>query len=139
MHPYHHALSSVRRFGGDVGDYLPIHDFFDSSKQHFADFRHRALRHHTLGIFQAEHTFGVTITNSDGKEVPVRLIAEQHIQEDLGFIPTVADWLRAIQVKPWMRRKQTNNPVMYEDAIDGDDLTRSARGSRQFLEEPIAE
>lgn len=28
-HPYHHALSSVRKWGGSVNDYLPIHSWFD--------------------------------------------------------------------------------------------------------------
>ena len=32
-HPYHHALSSVRKWGGTVEDYLPIHSWFDASKQ----------------------------------------------------------------------------------------------------------
>jgi len=44
MHSYYHALSSVKRFGGKPEDYLPIHEFFDESKSHFADFRHRAAR-----------------------------------------------------------------------------------------------
>ena len=47
-HPYHHALSSVRKWGGCVEDYQAIHDWFDASKQITADFRHRALRHHAL-------------------------------------------------------------------------------------------
>jgi hypothetical protein len=52
-HPYHHALSSVRKWGGAVEDYIPIHNWFDESKQIIADFRHRALRHHSEGIFMA--------------------------------------------------------------------------------------
>ena len=47
-HPYHHALSSVKKWGGTVDDYLPHHEFFDASKLILADFRHRALRHHAL-------------------------------------------------------------------------------------------
>jgi hypothetical protein len=35
-------------------------------------------------------------------EVPVRYIAEQHIKEDLGRIPTVQDWLAEIRAQPWM-------------------------------------
>ena len=50
-HPYHHSLSSVKKWGGNVDDYQPIHDWFDQSKQIIADFRHRALRHHAEGIF----------------------------------------------------------------------------------------
>lgn len=53
-HPYHHALSSVRKRGGEVADHLPIHDRFDESKMIVADFRHRALRHHAEGICMAE-------------------------------------------------------------------------------------
>ena len=31
-HPYHHALASVKKWGGEVSDYLPLHDWFDQSK-----------------------------------------------------------------------------------------------------------
>jgi hypothetical protein len=103
-HPYHHALSSVRRWGGRVEDYLPIHDWFDASKAHLADFRHRALRHHAEGIFWAEEVFGHTLTNSEGRVVPVRFIGEQHVKEDLGWIPTLADWFKHIRVQPWMAK-----------------------------------
>lgn len=48
-HPMFHAESSVRRFGGKNEDYLPIHQWLDSSKQEYCDFRHRALRQ--LGDF----------------------------------------------------------------------------------------
>jgi hypothetical protein len=54
-HSYHHALSSARRFGGKGDDYTAVHTWFDSSN--LADFRHRALRHHT-----ADHQKN---TNSD--------------------------------------------------------------------------
>ena len=73
-HPYHHALSSVQKWGGTPEDYLPLHDWFDASKAFLPDFRHRALRHHAEGIFWCEEVFGHTITNSAGKVVPVRFI-----------------------------------------------------------------
>jgi hypothetical protein len=50
-HPYHHCLSSIRKWGGEIADYLPLHSWFDQSKSIAADFRHRALRHHAEGIF----------------------------------------------------------------------------------------
>ena len=50
-HPYHHALASVKKWGGEVSDYMPLHTWFDQSKSIAADFRHRALRHHAEGIF----------------------------------------------------------------------------------------
>ena len=101
-HPYHHALSSVNKWGGRVEDYQAIHDWFDESKAHVADFRHRVLRHHSEGIFMAEKIFGTTITNSDGRVVPVRYVGEQHVKEDLGKIPTLADWCLNIKPEPWM-------------------------------------
>jgi hypothetical protein len=29
VHPYHHSLSSMRKWGGEVSDYLPLHSWFD--------------------------------------------------------------------------------------------------------------
>lgn len=103
-HPHFHAVSSARLFGGTPADYIAIHNWFDATKSSFADYRHRALRHHAEGIFDCERVFGITLTNSDGKQVPVRYIAEQHVIEDCGRIPTVADWLSRIQPEAWMSR-----------------------------------
>lgn len=111
--PYHHALSSVRKFGGRREDYQAIHDWFDATKALVGDFRHRALRHHTAGIFEAEKAFGTVITNSDGKEVPTRLIGEQHVIEDCGFLPTPQDWLKHIAPQPWM-----NKPLKLSKMLD---------------------
>lgn len=103
-HPYHHALSSVKKWGGKPEDYLAIHNWFDESKSAYADFRHRALRHHSEGIFMCEKEFGVTIVNSNNRVIPVRLVAEQHVHEDCGFIPSLKDWLQHINPQPWMTR-----------------------------------
>ena len=129
-HPYHHALSSVKKWGGVVEDYQAIHDWFDHSKAQRADPRHRALRHHAEGIFTCEEVFGTTLTlstcakcgvlksehwtkNGDedmhvftGKVIPVRWVGEQHVQEDLGFIPTANMWLEGIPLQPWMNRSR---------------------------------
>ena len=101
-HPLKHAQNSVKKFGGQAEDYLAIHQWFDESKAFFADFRHRALRHHAEGIFLSERIFGLTITNSEGNQIPVRYIGEQHVKEDLGRIPTAQDWLTQIQPQRWM-------------------------------------
>src|SRR5580693_4951413 len=106
-HPYHHSLSSVRKWGGSVADYQFIHDWFDASKAIIADFRHRALRHHAEGIFMAETIFGHTLTLSTGRVIPTRWVGEQHVREDLGFIPSFADWVKAIRPEPWMGRATT--------------------------------
>jgi hypothetical protein len=101
-HPYHHSLSSVKKWGGVVEDYLPIHSWFDASKEMMADFRHRALRHHAEGIFMCETIFGPTIKISTGREIPTRWIGEQHVLEDLNRIPSMQDWFSNITPKSWM-------------------------------------
>ena len=103
-HPYHHALSSAKKWGGTAEDFLPLHSWFDESKMISSDFRHRALRHHAEGIFMAERFFGPVMTISTGRIIPVRLIGEQHVHEDIGFIPGFADWIKAIRPEPWMGR-----------------------------------
>jgi hypothetical protein len=36
------------------------------------------------------------------KIVSVRDVAEDHIREDLGFLPTLERWVREMPIKPWM-------------------------------------
>jgi hypothetical protein len=110
-HPIYHAESSARKFGGQPEDYEAIHNWLDATKEEFCDFRHRALRHHSHGVFECERQFGVVIENSDGKPVPVRYIAEQHIKEDCGGrVPTVQDWLEGIPPKAWMSKGYEMTP-----------------------------
>jgi hypothetical protein len=111
-HSYIHAVSSARRFGGKAEDYLAVHNWFDATKAIAADFRHRALRHHSEGIFLAEQIFGTTILNSAGRPVPVRMVGEQHVREDFnGRIPAANDWLRAIRAEPWMHVRPADMPT----------------------------
>lgn len=108
MKAFNHCKSSVKTFGGCLADYHKIHSWFDESKEHYGDIRHRALRHHTLGVAECEKKFGIYITNSQGKEIPVKSIAEQHIVEDLGFIPSLQDWYSNIHPKSWMASTKKN-------------------------------
>jgi len=108
--PYHHVVSSAKKFGGEPDEYQKLHEWLDGSKAHMADFRHRALRHHSEGIFMLEEMFGATMTISTGRVVPVRFIGEQHVLEDLGRIPTVQDWLGKIQPERWMLGRSRAEP-----------------------------
>ena len=56
--PIFHSMTSVKRWGGKNEDYQPIHDWLDATKETYADFRHRALRHHSQGCFEAEREIG---------------------------------------------------------------------------------
>ena len=102
MKPLYHANVSVKKYGGTVEDYMPIHDFFDSSKACLPDVRHRCLLHSSFGIFLVERVFGTYITNSDQKRIPVRDIAEDHVIQDMGYIPTVEKWLKNMPIEDWM-------------------------------------
>ena len=113
MKPLIHAKSSVRKYGGAIEDYLPIHNWMDSTKSAYADLRHRAILHSAFGIYLAEQVFGVYIKNAQGKDVSVRDVAEDHVIEDLGFIPSMENYLQNMTIQPWMsgtmrsRRKDT--------------------------------
>lgn len=140
-HCYHHALSSARKFGGTAEDYIALHNWFDESKAITADFRHRALRHHAEGIFMLERFFGTVITVSTGREVPVRQIGEQHVIEDLGFIPSFADWVRCIRPEPWMQRAQPIHRIVDPFAADPDKgnapvARRQADGGARSIADP---
>lgn len=104
--PYIHARSSARRFGGIPEDYMDIHNLMDDSKSSVADVRHRAVFHSAYGIFIVEKMFGATRENADGKTYSVRDIAEQHVLEDLGFIPSLEQWLKDMPIEPWMQGKR---------------------------------
>jgi hypothetical protein len=104
MTPYKHAQSTAQKWGGTPEDYVNIHDWFDETKAYTGDWTHRALRHHSAGIQWAVETFGHTIQNSNGQKIPTKLIAEQHIEEDCGFIPTPHQYLQPLKKAPeaWM-------------------------------------
>jgi hypothetical protein len=108
MKPHLHAKSSVNRYGGVLEDYIKIHNYMDNTKSAMADHRHRAILHSSYGIFIVEDVFGVTITNSEGRVVSVRDIAEDHVIEDLGFIPSMENWLMNMQIQPWMSGTERN-------------------------------
>lgn len=110
MNSWYHSQSSAKKWGGRPEDYSMVHDFLDSSKQVFGDVRHRSLYHHTMGTYLCEKIFGptISITKSSGKvvQVPTRLIAERHIIEDLGWLPSPADYLKNTPVEKWMSGSQ---------------------------------
>lgn len=121
MKPFVHAQNSARKYGGVPSDYQAVHDFFDSSKAALPDIRHRALLHSAFGIFLVERVFGTTITNSDGKQISTRQIGEDHVIEDLGFIPTIEHWLRNIPIADWMHGAARGKRTRHYDYAPNND------------------
>lgn len=103
--PWIHAKSSARKYGGEPGDYLEIHELMDSSKVVTSLPTHRALTHNTYFVSAIlPRIFGeVFKRKSDGKLISTRDIGEQHIAEDFnGFIPSASDYLDCMNVPDWM-------------------------------------
>ena len=120
MNSWYHAQSCVRKFGGTPEHYLPIHEFIDSSKKIVGDVRHRSIYHHTEGVWLCERIFGrvLRIPRGTGGEklVPVRLVAERHIIEDLGWLPSPKDYIDNMQLNVWMGGGKTTkyDPQAFE-------------------------
>ena len=122
MKPHIHARNSARKYGGRPEDYLPIHDTIDSSKSAHASVRHRAVMHSAFGVYLVERIHGHTLVNSEGRTVSVRDVAEDHVLEDLGTIPSLDDWLRNLPVEPWM-----GGPVRHHTFIPIEKTTQEPR------------
>jgi hypothetical protein len=109
-HPYDHARSSAKKWGGDPEEYLKYHEWFDETKAWVGHSVHRMFRHHSEGIFECEKIFGNLFYNSVGKRVYIRYIGEQHVKEDCnGYIPSAKEWVDAINNKEtplWMLKTQ---------------------------------
>lgn len=114
--PYIHACSSAKKFGGTPEEYMPIHEFMDSSKAVFPDNRHRALTHNSWFLFVLEKVFGSTFVNSKGRTVSTRDVGEQHILEDFGgrFIPSPQDYLENMEYQPWMSNEKGSAPASFK-------------------------
>lgn len=103
--PEIHSKSSVKRWGGKISDYLDIHILIDSPKSTMNNNSSRLLTHNTWFAYHIiPKIFGYNITNSDGKSVDTVDVAMLHISEDFRhkFIPTPQDYLKHLDVQPWM-------------------------------------
>ena len=113
--PLIHSKSSVKRWGGKVEDYLPIHELIDSPKATMNNNSARLLTHNTWFAYTIiPKIFGYNIINSEGKSVDSVDIAMLHIAEDfrMKFVPTPQDYLKHLEVQAWMSNgvKDINNP-----------------------------
>ena len=99
MNSIMHCRISQQRWGGEIDDYLPLHDLIDSTKSLCSDGRHRIL--HTLwGVNNViVPIVGHTLINADGKAINVKDLCERdHLLVDYNkrFIPTLSDFVDAI-------------------------------------------
>ena len=126
--PLIHSKSSVKRWGGKVEDYLPIHELIDSPKATMNNNSARLMTHNTWFAYHiVPKVFGYNITNSDGKSVDVVDIAMLHIAEDfrMKFVPTPTEVRGtgaplfvhfALRTRSGVYHK-LKNPIMMHDGI----------------------
>jgi len=102
-HPYFHAISSARKHGGLWSDYFSLHEAVDSTKSHYAHCKHRLILHNEWGIHFLIELYGSNLTRaSDRVSVPTQELLEQHIQEDLGLVPSLADCFEKTPMPRWV-------------------------------------
>lgn len=104
MHAEYHAKSSAKKWGGNPMDYIYIHNFLDQTKLWLPDRRHRLILHNTFGIHLVESNWrGPEVRIGDKVQIiPARLVAEQHILEDMGCIPTLETCMKELPFYSWL-------------------------------------
>jgi len=135
--PLIHSKSSVKRWGGSVEDYLPIHELLDSAKATMNNNSARVLTHNTWFVYTIiPKVFGYNITNSEGKSVDTIDIAMLHISEDFRHkgIPTAQDYLENLVVQPWF-----NNGVKDIPSVEAQKRSRDLLERLREEREPITE
>jgi hypothetical protein len=145
MTPVHHAMHSAHRWGGPITAYLAVHAWLDQSKAAWSDPRHRAFLHHRQGA-----TMAATLLPSMEGLRSTREVAEDHIREDLGFLPDAREWLVHLRAKSWMAqgtmtaadhaqasaRRWGGAPALYLPVhafLDGDDPSLPLAWARAVL------
>ena len=128
MKQFDHAKNSAKLFGGSPKDYIEIHKFFDTYRLAVNNPYHRMFLHNTVGVILCEQVISDFVRNSDGKEIATRDVAEQHIMEDLGKIPTPQDWLDNIDAKEldWIKPHKSKLEIAekkLEETIDESEWT----------------
>ena len=133
--PLHHSKSSVKRWGGSISCYIAIHELLDSPKSCMNNNTGRMMTHNTWFAYTIiPKIFGYNIINSDGKSVDTVDIAMLHIAEDYRYqIPTPQDFLKHMEIQPWMNNGVKPIPSQEGEAIVKDLLER-LREDRQEVE-----
>jgi len=120
--PLRHATLSSRRRGGAPEDYLPLHSFFDTTKELCADNRHRLL-HNAWGIRRIVlPIFGAELALSNGSRVMTKEVCEfDHVLADFAgkYMPTLGDFVGALASDRCDRARfeEIRRPYVGNDAV----------------------
>ncbi len=104
MNATFHSQLSVKRRGGTIDDWYPLHDLFDSSKELESSNAHRIMLHSMWGLKQViVPIFGHTLKLTGGGTANVKDAGEQdHLLADFHdrFIPALADYVALLADDP---------------------------------------
>jgi hypothetical protein len=124
---YEQCVASAQSMGGVPSDYQALHHLLDWPREYLPDGRYRRILHNSWGVAMAAQAFGLAIARaSDGVEVAVQPIAEQHISREYGRIPTIEEALEGISLERWMCAR-----AMPPLATDRPDRRPAARSEEQ--------
>ncbi|MGJ4999509.1 DUF6915 family protein [Bradyrhizobium sp. HKCCYLR20261] len=111
MQPWRHAELTARPRGADWLDDLSIHEFVDSTKTACPDLRHRIVLHNSdLGVVLTERAFPERADCAD--------IVREHVRQDLGSVPTLADWMTTAQRPSRVRWREPDDQDVISEACD---------------------
>ena len=118
-----HSVSSVKRWGGKVEDYISLHELIDSPKASMNNNSSRLITHNVWFCYHIiPKIFGYNLINSSGKRVDTIDIAMLHVAEDfrMKFVPTLEDYLKHLSLPDWIHNgvKDVNNPIATQFATD---------------------
>lgn len=118
-----HSQSSVKRWGGQVSDYIQIHELLDSPKACMNNNSSRLVTHNVWFCYNIiPKIFGYNLINSNGKRVDTIDIAMLHVAEDfrMKFVPTLEDYLKHLTLPSWIHNgvKDVDNPIATQFATD---------------------
>ena len=95
MKPSVHAQIHAHTWGGTFEEYLDLNERFDQSKMIFASMTHRMMYHSDWGIDFVTKLFGEKfVVQSTGTVLDTKTLCEAHVVEDVGFVPSVEEWLK---------------------------------------------
>lgn len=103
MKPLAHARIAAARYGGTWQDYFAHHQFFDRSKAAFPSVQHRFFLHSDFGVALFARLYD-KLTIGD-VEISCEQIGLDHLEEDLGRIVPLHDWVAGIDADAIPRRR----------------------------------
>jgi hypothetical protein len=118
MKPLAHARIAAARYGGTWQDYFAHHQFFDGSKAAFPSVQHRFFLHSDFGIALFARLYD-TLTVGE-RQISCEQLGLDHLEEDLGRIVPLCDWIANIAPDAVPRRRSHPELRLLRDyPVDG--------------------